>query len=334
MRSLVVTPEEALSGESKVRRENARLKKDLAVAEQRLDELVAELRIMEGFNSLNPDPPKWQVRAEKKKQQSFVVTMLSDLHLDEVVDPYQIPGNEYNRRIATERVSRWADQIAQLATDGHDGLVILWGGDMVTGEIHDELMRTNEDSVLGTCLYWSEILGAAFNLIAEQWDGRVKVYVTYGNHGRVDKKMQLKDYVRRNHDWLLAHMVARMTDLEWHIPEEIDCQFQLFDRTHVLTHGNHGVGRGGGGGIGGLWPPIMRMAARMREEYGARNLVLEHIWMGHWHTPTFGRGWTINGSTKGPDEYTRSLRIAPEAPSQIYEVWHTEGAVSKGIIRV
>ena len=43
MRSLVVTPEEALSGESKVRRENARLKKDLAVAEQRLDELVAEL---------------------------------------------------------------------------------------------------------------------------------------------------------------------------------------------------------------------------------------------------------------------------------------------------
>lgn len=321
-----------------LRRENDRLKQSLKAREQELEEAYSKLAILEAVAELNPTPSKWRVRAEKRtsKPATIVVSLLSDLHLDEIVDPTQTHGNAYNRTVATERIAKWADRVAKLADDGHDGLVLLWGGDMVTGEIHDELARTNDGKgLIDTCLYWSEVLASALNLVAEKWGGRVEVYCTYGNHGRADKKMQLKDYAARNFDYLLAHMTGRITQgLQWHIPLEIDCRFELFGATHILTHGNHGVGRGAGSGVGGLWPPLMRMVAKMREEYAAQDVAMRHVWMGHWHTPTFGIGFSINGTPKGPDEFTRSLRLPPSPPAQVYEVWSDMGAESKHIARL
>jgi hypothetical protein len=319
------------------KRKLERLKSELKAREQELEEALGKLAILEAVASQNPMPPKWRIRDEAKKAPpTTVVAMLSDLHLDEVVDPGQTHGNAYNRVIATERIATWADRVAKLAEDGHGSLILLWGGDMVTGEIHPELARTNDGTgLIDTCVYWAEILSAAFNLISEHWGGRVEVYCTYGNHGRMDMKMQLKDYSHRNFDYLLAHMVSRTTDdIEWHIPLQIDCEFRLFDNAHILTHGNHGVGRGAGSGIGGLWPPIIRMVAKMREEYASLDMAIRHVWMGHWHTPTFGSGWTINGTPKGPDEYTRSLRLPPSPPAQVYEVWSPDGAESKHLLRV
>ena len=110
-----LNPAELLAEESSVRRENQRLKRDLKAVTEHVATLQAELDLLDGFNALRPDPPTWQVRNERRKVPAPVtIAMLSDLHLDEVVSPKQVPGNTYNRRVATERIATWADQLATL----------------------------------------------------------------------------------------------------------------------------------------------------------------------------------------------------------------------------
>ena len=93
--------------------------------------------------------------------------MLSDLHLDETVDLDEMGGaNKYDRRIAEMRLKKFVEKVIELS-DSYiagvdiDGLCLLLGGDLVSGDIHDELAQSNEGvSGIDTCVYWSPIIAS------------------------------------------------------------------------------------------------------------------------------------------------------------------------------
>jgi hypothetical protein len=133
-----------------------------------------------------------------------------------------------------------------------------------------------------------------------------------GNHGRMTMKPRAKFRARDNADWMLAHMVRRITEprITHIIPESADCIVPVYNTVHLLTHGDQVHG---GGGIGGIWPPIKRLQAR-------KQIASPHdvICMGHWHqlVAAPSAGIIVNGSGKGYDEFAYTNAFEPEPPQQ------------------
>jgi hypothetical protein len=266
------------------------------------------------------DPPRWLTPKRPSKHEATLTAILSDCHWDEVVKPSEVGGiNAYNRDIATLRLERWARGVVEQSTHYvHNvkvtGAVIMLGGDMLTGNLHD-LAETNEDHLPGSLVYWAEQLSAALTFVADGLDVPVHVPVVVGNHGRLTHKPRTKGRARDNLDWLIAHMAATHLKADgrftWQIDDDADAWVQVHDTTYLLTHGDQVKG---GGGIGGIWPPIMRMLARKRQRYQREFIAV----MGHWHQliQAPGQSLIVNGSTKGMDEYAAVSNFAPERPQQ------------------
>lgn len=305
-----------------LRQQNARLRAEVKAAQAELDDALGQLRVLEGIDRLDPRPPKWTSPRKPGPRQAVVVAMLSDTHFDEIVRPEDIAGvNAYDRTIATRRLQSWAEQLVNVAEVGPEadlqGCVVLWGGDMMTGPIDVMHLQEAADTMFGTLLYWSEQLAAAFTLLADRY-GKVHVPVVVGNHGRMEKQKRTHLKVRSNLDWHLAGLVARLTAddkrITWQIDEASDAEFEVMGQRHLLTHGDQ---TRGGGGIGGIWPPLMRLHARKQQRQSALGRPFAHLWLGHWHQATFGPQLTVNGSLVGYSAFSAECNFPVEPPQQV-----------------
>jgi hypothetical protein len=298
-------------------RQTAELKKarDAAVRDAerlqaKVDELQHTLNVVESAEGARLTPPKWLAKPKSKTgHRATLALLLSDTHFDEVVEPGEIHGlNAYSRRIAELRLEAWAQNAVKIARHhlagvDFDGVVLMLGGDMFSGDIHEELQQTNADSILGSLLHWSERLAAAIDLLSDSF-GAVHVPVVPGNHGRTSRKPRAKLRARTNYDWLLAKMLERHYQADkrvtFAIGDSADVQFDVYGHGQLLTHGDQ---TRGGGGIGGIYPPIMRMRARKAQRAMAIGRPFETLWMGHWHQLLTTPNLVVNGSLKGYDEY-------------------------------
>ena len=305
-----------------LRQQNARLRAELKAAQAELDDALGQLRVLEGIDGLDPKPPKWVSPRKPGPRQAVVVAMLSDTHFDELVRPEDIAGvNAYDRTIATRRLQSWAEQLVQVAESGPEadlqGCIVLWGGDMMTGPIDVMHLQEAADTTFGTLLYWSEQLATALTLLADHY-GKVHVPVVVGNHGRMEKAKRTHLKVRSNLDWHLAGLVARLTAddkrITWQIDEASDAEFEVMGQRHLLTHGDQ---TRGGGGIGGIWPPLMRLHARKQQRQSALGRPFAHLWLGHWHQATFGPSFTVNGSLVGYSAFSAECNFPVEPPQQV-----------------
>jgi len=306
-----------------------RQKTELSVAAAKVKAITAELEAADARLDMyeaaaaGKVPPKWLTPARAKKKHATVCVMLSDCHWDEVINPAEVGGvNDYNRTIAEQRLNRFVSKTIELSTSyirgvEVDGLCLLLGGDMVSGDIHEELKESNEGSSLETVVHWSAQLAGAIATLHDHF-GKVHVASVVGNHGRRTRKPRSKGRVHDNFDWLLVHSASTLLGdrkgLTWQVPESADTIVTVYDTRHLLTHGDKVTG---GGGIGGIWPPIKRMQARMQS-----NPVTEHdiLVMGHWHQLVLATtaGLIVNGSTKGYDEYAATNAFAYEDPRQAW----------------
>jgi len=313
---------------TRVERAHAKAKDDLAVARKQLKELrdceASLLARLELFERPAGEPPTWLTPKRPKKSTATVLVMLSDLHLDEVVVPGEIGyANAYNRRIAEQRLQRWTEKVLEMSRDyvagiTIDGAVVCLGGDLISGDIHEELAETNETTSLDTIVYWAPILAGSLQVLADHF-GKIHVPCMVGNHGRTTRKPRMKLRVKTNLDWLLCTMIANQVAgddrITWDIPESADCLFEIYDTKILLTHGDQV--RGGGGGLGGLFAPLFRFKAKKRV-----NTEFDLLMLGHFHTlilaPT--SGFVCNGSLKGPDEFSRLMNFPDEEPQQAFLV--------------
>lgn len=286
------------------------------------EELEREFRITERLGVSGQ--PKWLTKVPKSKagHHATPVLFLSDTHFDEIVDVEELSGvNSYNRHIAELRLKATAENFVKLCRDHwtgviYDGVILALGGDMFTGEIHDELKETNEDTILGSFIHWLDPLAQVISLLAEEF-GKVHIPVVVGNHGRMTRKPRAKFRARTNFDWALGHALARTfaedKRVTFDIPNSPDCRFAVYGQHILLTHGDQASG---GQGIGGIWPPIMRLAAKKRAYGDAVGQPFDLMIIGHWHQLVYGKGFIVNGALKGADEYAVTQGFPYEPPSQ------------------
>lgn len=290
---------------------------------EQVEQLRKTLELVERVESAELQPVEWLApKKPVKASAATLVLMLSDLHLDEVVEPAEVEGlNAYNRQIAQLRLKRFVDNTVKLSRHylsgmKYDGCVLMLGGDIFSGDIHEELAETNEDTMLGSLLFWATELASSIDLLAGEFR-RIHVAAVAGNHGRMTRKPRMKLRARTNFDWLLAKMLERHfagdKRLTFDIPESSDVLIPIYDSNHLLTHGDQAHG---GGGIGGIYPPIMRLRARKAQRYLAAGSSFDTLWLGHWHQYLPSPSLVVNGSMKGIDEYAFVNNFGYEPPQQ------------------
>lgn len=275
-------------------------------AESDLDALQARLRVYEAATVQKP--PRALTPARPKKGEAVAVAMLSDCHWDEVVRPEEVGGvNAYDRAIAEKRLDRFVTKVIELSRDyvanvEVKSLVLLLGGDLVSGDIHDELRESNEATTLETVVHWSGRLASAILTLADYF-GTVHCPTVVGNHGRRTRKPRAKGRVVDNFDWMLVHSAATMLAddkrITFDIPETTTCVTQVYGTKILLAHGD---AVRGGSGVGGIWPPIKRYQFRLQ---GNPSTAHDVMCVGHWHQLVLApsSGLVVNGSPKGLDEY-------------------------------
>lgn len=314
------TEEHQLKGEIKV------LKKRIT---DLLDEKVATNALSEFSAQLASNPvtvPKWVSRTRKASTNKAVpMAFMSDWHLDEVVNRAQMGGvNEFNREIAESRCGNFFDNTTHLAKKyiggvEYDGMYLLMGGDMFSGNIHEELKITNETTLIESVLFWVEPIASGIRFLADEF-GSVHVPCVVGNHGRTTHKPAMKNRVVDNFDYLFYNMLAMSLQddgrITWDIPTSADCVFSVYDHTFLLTHGDQFRG---GSGIAGPVTPWALGDHKKRKRQQAVGSPYDTLVFGHWHQLTLGmNGMIVNGSLKGYDEFASICNFPFEPPQQAF----------------
>lgn len=286
------------------------------------------------------DPPRWLSKATAPRAPGVPVAFWSDWHWGEVVRSEEVGGvNAFNRTIAKKRLRRLVDTTVDLAkrhmvSPKYPGIVICLGGDMISGNIHDELRETNEGHLQQTMLELQEHLESAISHMADEF-GKVFLPCVVGNHGRMTHKPRMKGRVFESFEWNLYCQLERHfrndKRITFSIPSETDAHFDVCGHRFCLTHGD-ALGVKGGDGIIGAIGPIARGAIKIGRSEAQIGRNFDTLLMGHWHT-YIPRGDAspvlVNGSLKGYDEYARiGLRVPYSRPSQALFFVHPDHGVT------
>lgn len=281
------------------------------------------------------EPPAWlPTPLAKPSSPGVPLLFLSDLHWGEVVRPTQINGvNKYNLSIAHKRLHytvETAISLLQIIDGGMDypGIVCPLGGDMISGNIHEELTASNELNTMPTVLDLYGHLVSAITRLADTF-GAVFLPCVTGNHGRDTRKIWGKDRHATSFDWLLYQFLAkrfeRDTRVTFFVPDSSDALFRIYGTRFNLTHGDQF--RGGDSIIGPLGP-LTRGNQKKQARNQAIDLEYDIMICGHWHQYIHLSRLIVNGSLKGYDEYAYQNNFGFEVPQQALFIVHPRHGIT------
>lgn len=314
----------------------ARLEAELRKAQEQSADAVA---IKEAIGTLGAQfetlrLPEWVATPGKPSAPGVPTLFLSDLHWGEVVHPSQINGvNQYNLTIARARLRHTVETAISLLRifdkdANYPGIVVPLGGDMISGNIHDELQATNELNTMPTVLDLFEHLSAAIKLLADTF-GNVFLPCVSGNHGRDTKKIWAKDRNHTSFDWLLYQFLAKHfqsdSRVQFYIPDGADAYYRVYNHRFLLTHGDQF--RAGDSIIGPIGP-LMRGNQKKLARNQAVDLDYDTMICGHWHQYIHLWRLIVNSSLKGYDEYAFQGNFAFEPPSQSLWINHPTNGIT------
>lgn len=271
-----------------------------------------------------------------------VILHLSDVHYGENVSLEEMDGvNSYNVEIAQARLGRFFSKATELMTDHWSGkppaeVVLVLGGDLISGGIHDELLQTNDVSVPTTVREVGEHIAGGIAHLANTLHRPIRVYSVPGNHGRMTHKPHSKGRAAGSLDLLatdFAEATLRGTGIKnvtFYRTASPDAYFSTYGWNWLATHGDAAGGKGGGTGFIGPMASITKAHRKLVDTSWRSGRAVHFVLTAHYHTTgKTAFGWA-NGSCCGYGEYARDLRADPEQARQTLLVVHPRhGVVSE-----
>lgn len=306
------------------RQRAARLERELADAEHLAEQLA-------GVRGQDIVPPSWLLPPKDGRRNRAVLgLLLSDLHVGEVVDPDEISGlNAYGPDIFRARIRRYFAAAIGIgprwAADCRlEGALVVLGGDLISGDIHEELRITNALTAHEQVRLAVEEIAAGLRQVVETF-GRVHVVSVPGNHGRTTQKPTAKLYSRLSYDTLAATMLHDLFTDDGRVTFQIatgrDAIVPVVGWTIFVNHGD-GMGTGGGQGFIGPLAPIVRGSKKVENQQFRAKRPFDLLLHGHYHTSANPGPVLSNGSMPGYTEYGNGLRAAIEPAQQWLFLMH------------
>ena len=269
------------------------------------------------------EAPAARIKPRERKsglREGTPLFLASDWHVEEEVKPEQVAGrNRYNLDIATKRMEgyfeavRWNIKAQRQSFKIRDAIGWL-GGDFFTNFLHEDDVENNLLAPLDATLFLQNSLIKGMDFLLE--DEEIEQYIfpcNDGNHSRTTKKMRAATRSKHSLEVFLYAQLAL------HYRNEPRMKFILptsaftflddvYGRTIRFLHGD--VFKYGGG-IGGIFVPLMRALGRWEKTKHA-----DLTAMGHWHQRVCLPDVMVNGSLIGYNAYAMAGGFPFEPPSQ------------------
>lgn len=274
-------------------------------------------------------PPVIRPAKKTKGDPIIPVAFQSDEHYDEEFTLEQTGGlNEQNPEIAEAKVHTYTARLIRLIErEALDNpvpyIVVPLMGDMMTGELHQKDERCSRMTPLEGARFAYRLKRTIFDSLLKTDVPRIIVPCVDGNHGRSTARRTpgLNQRYSHEHDVYL-----RLAD---HYLDEPRIDFYVPERDFValdIAHGfrlciTHGDSVNGGGGIGGLAPPLLRSVSRWRRSFPA-----DFYAAGHFHQLVDLGSVVINPCAVGFNPYAAALGLDPgDHPrgAQLFTTIHT-----------
>lgn len=298
------------------------------------DPLIEELKSyyneeeLKGIIGLKKDAPPIELVEIHAKAKSTLdesntgFLIASDWHADEVVKASTVLGkNEYSRDIAEKRIKNFfSNAIYMVKKKPVDNLVVGLIGDMIGGYIHDELAQTNSMTPMQGVQFVKTLIISGLMAIHDELPDLQKIVVVgiCGNHSRTTKKMQFSNGFAMNHEYFMYKDIAQtltlkgLTKFEFIIPESEFAYIDVYGKKVLFAHGHQFRTAGG---IGGIYPSMMRWYAKMNQ-----TIKIDKAFIGHYHQMVYTKEVCVNGSLKGFDAFAMGHGLAYEEPQQTYVI--------------
>jgi len=321
---------------SRIKKENRELIEKTAIEEKiisKLDFLSREFKPLKIKLATKPQPARDREG----------VLLLSDFHFDEVVEPESVMGlNSYNPAIAAKRLQSVFDQcISDMHELSCKKLLVFLGGDLVSGEIHEELVETNEGGISRTTLQLYDLLVQGIYELTKLFD--VRVVCVVGNHGRTTKKPRFKNAFLKNFEYILYGFMEkglRNVVTDFRMPERV---FEIVDIMGYKVYFCHGDTFKSGSGfatVSNLIPRDVSKISGLFRKLGIDKTEIDYVCMGHFHTAAEimsfdGIGVILNGSLMGTNEYSmHKVKAGSEASQSFFVIERGKGLKFRDVLKV
>lgn len=321
------------------------LEDQLKTANNKIKQLVASAldnekvrRTIFEIAHTKPTIPEWlsapKGATAKRPNPSVPILFGSDWHWGEVVRPSEIEGiNEYNVSIARARLNRLIEGTITMLTENmagakYPGIVFALGGDLVSGNIHEELVETNEMRIMPAVLDLVSHLAAAIKRLKSVF-GKVFLPCVTGNHGRGQKKTSSKESNFSSFDWLIYQtldmLFAEDPDVVFFIPDGSDALVSVYGHRYLFSHGDQFPASDS------LIGPLGAVARGDHKKRGRNQQVgLEYdtLVIGHFHQLMLMQRFIMNGSLIGYTEGAYKANLSFERPQQALWLNHPEHGIT------
>jgi len=273
------------------------------------------------INEHTPEIHKIKVKQTSGQSVGIAVGVLSDIHLDERVDPFTVSNlNEYNPQIAKHRVEKFFSGLLRLVEIQRHGitideLLLLNLGDNFSGYIHDELMEDNFLSPVEAMVEAEDMLVSGIEFLKTYGKfKRITVVIMGGNHERTTKRKHISSFYKNNYEYIVANHIKKYYKDDEIVnviaPKTELFYLDVFDKKIRLLHGD--LVRYSGG-VGGITIPINKAINQWDKGIRADLTI-----MGHWHTFFDGGNFLVNGSVIGYNAFAQSIKSKYEPPKQLF----------------
>lgn len=238
------------------------------------------------------------------------VVQLTDWHVGEMVPAEHTEGfGHTDYATLTQRIGTLGHKIVA-QTDAFRGSYtvdechILGTADWVSGDIHEELVRTNEFPAPVQAVRAGFLLGSFIAGISAHFKSVKVDMITAGNHDRLTRKPQSADGGLNSWGYVtceIAKAAARdCANAEIKIHHSLSAIVPVNGTRYLISHGD---------GIKGTWGiPFYGIERKKQREAMARmNMPIDRhfdkIVIGHFHTALNHEHWLIGGSLTGTNEH-------------------------------
>jgi len=299
------------------------------VDELRQKELNVERAVRKalGLVPTKDDTPKVSLSASAPKGKTPMVPIIfgSDYQYGEVIRRGEVEGiNEYNSEIAEARLTDMFNKAVTISKHylgqyhSFPAVIYVRAGDLFSGEIHEELTKTNDQHSISAVRRLVGIESALIRKLRKFFD-KVVVVTVAGNHGRTTRKPEAKRAAETNYDtlsaWVLEMVLQDDKSIIFKTSLSGDALVQVFGYNFLFTHGDR-IGSRGGAGFIGAAGTVTRGFKKVHEYYAHIGVRLDYICVGHFHTSMKLEHGFVNGCLSGYSEYAKSGRYRPAPASQ------------------
>lgn len=266
--------------------------------------------IVDSIESLNKNDFEFKKPLKIIERETMIIP-LNDLHCGYIMDSV---FGKYNEDILKQRMEKYLAEIEKIQSEHRcEKAIVLGGGDLISGNIHAEIKRSNNLNIIEQIITVSEYISRFLAELSTIFKS-VSFLSVSGNHSRIEK---YKDSIKeeRLDDIIEWYLKAKLQNLPIEFDNYINADatikiFDIYDKSYILIHGDYDTNNN----------------CLILQKFA--NKPITAIFSGHYHhnevVTKDGIKFIMSGSFIGVDNFTIQKRIISQ-PEQLITIVNDDG---------